>query len=411
MKEWTSWAALVPPLAVGITWWIGQVIYDRAVASGGPLSALKTRIEALGLQSDAAVRQANEMAARFAWHPTVVALFAVALGTIAACWYLIHHSLRDAARAEVPAALWNGVIAIAAGEGTMRVWDWNPEWLLRTQVLTPLLDEALGTNNHTSEIAALVTRSAQALTAVAACFVVVAAAAALLTPRIDPSEDPVGENTRKLPDQWRRLTFTLYAGAALLVTAVVHHTSLAGWSAAYVSAMRETERDSIRARVDTLANANALLALAKAQFERDSLTATVKRTTPRRDSLRKASRDQAARVDSLTYAIALDTMAAAARIQRADSTMAHVDRLTTAATKSGGGLFYSLLLALAYLPAALILMERAKELSEVAKPDTDNADRADWRRKRGSWPASQAAPTCAQPRNWPPGPRWLASES
>ncbi|HEU4561841.1 MAG TPA: hypothetical protein VFS20_28710 [Longimicrobium sp.] len=358
---------------------IGVLIYKWSVDAGKPLSAVTARIRSLDLQADTALRQSNEMVARFAWHPTAVALIVVALGTIAACGYLIHHSLCDALGEKV-ARRWKRWIAILAAAVFVGLLLVNPRWILRTEVLAPLLEQALGRDSHASHVAEVIMNLAQALTFVAACCVVLAAAAALLKPRIDPGEDFVSENTRKLPDQWRRLTFTVYAGAALLVTAVVHHTSLAGWGAAYASAMAETRRDSIRVRVDSLASVKAALDLATATFNLDSLTDSADAVgRNRKNELGPERKAAQASHDSLTHAIILDTMAIAARIERADTAMKHVNELTTAAIRNGGGLLYTLLLMLTYLPAALILMERAKELSEAANPDTDNATRATWR--------------------------------
>ena len=91
------------------------------------------------------------------------------------------------------------------------------------------------------------------------------------------------------------------------------------------------------------------------------------------------------RVDSTKQALAHDSIRGGTREGATQATMKRIGELMSRAITRGGGLVYTILLAVTYLPAALVLMERAWELSFVAPSVADKTatGRQEWRVKQG----------------------------
>jgi hypothetical protein len=385
MKAWTDRAFLIPLIAVPSAWLASYMLYRWIIVCGGSglfrcsggigLRALREPLADLPLEADAAVRIAHDVAARFAWQPTLVAFVVVALTVIASCWYLIHRAFQDS----VPwyhdyrrlAILTNVLFALGALLVGLLSWSWFPIWIVHTEVLAPTLQAALGPEDPAVRIAEQIQHLLQVLASVAAVFVICAASAALLTPIWTPGQrahmrpEIIADYTTHLADQWRRLTLTLYAGAALLVAAVVHQSTMYGWANAFATAMAETR--SIRETGDkaSLDSLGAELRIAKARVSLDSArrAAAGQPANTRPDS---AVALLTFRVDSTRQALVRDSIGGGTREVATRATMVRIGELMTRAITRGGGLVYTILLAVTYLPAALVLMERAWELSFVA---------------------------------------------
>jgi hypothetical protein len=397
---WTNYACLIPLAGVPLAWLISVILSRWMIGCGGELllscraavlfGPLSAGLKSLGLsRSDPAVRAAYDIAARFAWQPTLVTFVVVALGSGLACWYLAHRSLVESLP-DVDAE--NREVVILVGGVLIGVVGWHsyPQWVVHTEVLQPILAAAFSDGSHIVSAASTAQRLFQVLAVLASYFVIAAASAALLTPTRDQRSDAAGQ-IRHLTEQWRRLSFTLFAGAVLLVSAVVHQTALYGWGAAFSKALLEAEvaaTEQQRAAVDTArvskGIAAARLSADTFSFKAESLSPPLRRAAiARRDTLRRKVAATTYVVDSLSRLFERDTAVATARARRLAATMDRVNTLTAAAITRGAGLVYSVLLAMTYLPAALVLMERAREISESASGKPTESERAKWRIDRG----------------------------
>jgi hypothetical protein len=391
MRAWTDQAFLIPLVAVPAAWLASYVLYRWIIVCGGGglfrctggsgLRALREPLAALPLEADAAVRIAHDVAARFAWQPTLVAFVVVALSVVASCWYLIHRSFQDS----VPwyhddrrlAILTNVLFAIGAVLVGLLSWSRFPIWIVHTEVLAPTLQAALGPNDPAVRTAEQIQHLLQVLASVAAVFVIGAASAALLTPIWTPAQrehmrpEIIADYTDHLADQWRRLSLTLYAGAALLVAAVVHQSTMYGWGNAFANAMAETRTLRVTGGKASLDSLNVELKIAQARVVLDTAQRAVSDLPARKarsDSLRREVAVLAFGVDSTRQALVRDSIGGGTREVATRATMVRIGELMTRAITRGGGLVYTILLAVTYLPAALVLVERAWELSFVAAP-------------------------------------------
>lgn len=413
MNAWSDQAFLIPLISLPVAWLASYLLYRWIIVCGGDrfgrctgesgLRQLREPLAGLPLEADAAVRVAHDVAARFAWQPTLVAFVVVALGSIASCWYLIHRSMQDSVpwycRRE--ALLFNAAILLVAVVLGVLSWTRFPVWIVHTEVLGPTLQAALGADDPAVHTAEQIQHLFQVLAVVSSAFVIGAASAALLTPiRIPPAEPPpapegetdeqkaareaaekdkqeqedkakVGRFTTHLADQWRRLSLTLYAGAALLVAAVVHQSFMYAWGNAFAEAMAETR--TLRAQLGKAAvdSLDADLKIAQARVTLDTATQRVEspaaETLLARPELSRHVALLAFRADSAKHELARDTVGAGTQKGATQATMKRIGDLMSRAITRGGGLVYTILLAVTYLPAALVLMERAWELSFVAQ--------------------------------------------
>jgi hypothetical protein len=384
MKAWTDRAFWIPLIAVPAAWLASYVLYRWIIVCGGTglfqctgrnsLRALRDPLAEMPLQADAAVRVAHDVAARFAWQPTLVAFVVVALSVTASCWYLIHRAFQDS----VPwyhddrrlAILTNALFALGAVLVGLASWVWFPIWIVHTEVLAPTLQAALGANDPAVRTAEQIQHLLQVLASVAAVFVICAASAALLTPIWTPGQrqirpEIIADYTTHLADQWRRLSLTLYAGAALLVAAVIHQSTMYGWGNAFATAVAETRGLHEARGKASLDSLRVELSIAHARAKLDSVRRAAART-PAATTADTAVARLVFRIDSTRQELVRDSIGGGTREVAMRGTMVRIGELMTRAITRGGGLVYSILLAVTYLPAALVLMERAWELSFVA---------------------------------------------
>jgi hypothetical protein len=399
LRSWTPAACLIPWVGVpvvfaasyGLDHWIIRCLgRPAATCDDRPLRILTTALEALNLRAgvNESIRLTYDLAARFTWHPTFVAFLVVAIGTILACAYLIDGSLdQSLPNYQAKGRPWSigGLAAGAVVVGLVGYYRFAP-WILHTGILMPILESA--TDASGVRVAKEVQQVFQSLAFIGSAMVVAAAGAALLTPiRAHGEADEEQFRIRHLTDQWRRLSFTLFAGAALLVTAVVYQTSLYAWADSFAKAVVATRDAQTHAAAAKLGQAQAELAFAQARLVRDTAKPGGKETPAwkaRLDSSQVLVSQAEFRLATVTREVAMDSTATGMRVRELGATMTRVSELTTTAITRGSGLVYTILLAMTYLPAALVLMERARELS-YAQPDAgaNDAERATWRTNQG----------------------------
>lgn len=409
-------AWLVPPLAVGAVAVLNQFLYDMSFPCNAgrtgrecasELHHLGKELVSVAPRPGSGLLTAHDVAARFAWQSSLVLFVVLAgLATVGGACF-IQASLRDSGvgrgRRHFPIAV-TAALALLAVVAFGVAYRWPDAYMVRTDVLLPFIQQVFGDTSPEKglvESAQLIFR-ASAFTA--SSFLVLAAGAALVLPAKDhQASDPSWMDAKEhLARQWRRLVHSLYIGAALLVVAIVHQTAFFGWAKALAESVVAAEaeiRIEAAARVDSAqAGADrswALLQLYEDEHSRaQARRRAAKGPTEQRvaaEQVRAAAGAVAARKaelrgdtlyrNSVRFQAGRDTHAAKLASDRARAVSARVAVLTDAAISRAGGLVYSLLLGVMYLPAALVLLERARALSEQVR-DTET-ERRQWRTDHG----------------------------
>jgi hypothetical protein len=396
-------ACLVPPAGVALVQGLIHLLYHLPFPCDGA-EGCKSELLPLGKELAAAapgvrdgVVNAYDVAARFGWQSTLVLLVALAGVAAVGGTCLLYGSLRDSgARGKWR---WIALAAPAAAAGGAAWWAWNDAYMIGSDLLLPLMRKVFGGDTHVAGMVEGAQRYFRVSTVVAVALLALAAGAALLGHGAGPGAPSPAEH---LARQSRRLTLTLYAGAALLVAAIVHQTAFFGWAGALTGATvagvdrarmeAAAQVDSAQATLDRsrarllgataeLGRARAALAEARGPAAKRAAGKVVGARTADVAGHAAAFRADSAALDAVRFQAGRDTAVARLAAARAEAVSRRVSMVTDAAVSRGGGLVYSLLLAVMYLPGALVLRERARALSgQVAGGE---AERKKWREDNG----------------------------
>lgn len=399
---WRSRVGFIPPVAVFLAWALSHQIYDRTVPCLGmsrercvsTLEALHLEITGLGV--DSAIVEAYDVAARFTWQSTLVLFLVVAALASVAAAYLVWQSLRSCS---IYPPVWSIAAFAVMALGVFVYILFRPDtFLILDDLLVPLVQRVLVAGADVQNLIERTQRLFRAAAFTSSALVVIAAGAALLPPK------PARSTRVKdhLVDQWRRLTHALYAGAALLVSALVFQVAFFGWARTLTEA---TAAEMEKQRIVAMANLNRLqsyqdrvgapfvtmrarMSAAEARLKAAStgLDSAAAREEIRTLRARYRAAGDAFLADSLLHSaqvlqVARDTARARVNASRAAAVATRVALITDAAIAKAGGLVYSTLLLVMYLPAALILLERARGLSLLVA-DTEK-ERQAWRVDNG----------------------------
>lgn len=400
-----AWLAfLVPPAGVALVQGLMHLLYhlpfpcDGRPGCNSELALLKTELTAAAPRVRDGVLNAYDVAARFGWQSSLVVLVVVAgLAAAAGAWF-IHGSLHDSGFGRRPRLRMLGIAAaLALGAGVLFR---NDAYMIRSDLLLPLVGRVFGDPSPEARLVEAAARVFRVSTTVAVVFLTFAAGAALLGRTGAEAGSPAP--AEHLARQSRRLTLTLYAGAALLVAAIVQQTAFFGWANALTGATVagvEQARMEAAARVDSaqatldrsragrlaaaaaLSEARAAQAAAKGAAARGAAAATARALSERLGAATRTFRADSAVLDAVKFQAGRDTAVARLAAARAEAVSRRVSMVTDAAVSRGGGLVYSLLLAVMYLPAALVLRERARVLAEQVPGG--EAERKKWREDNG----------------------------
>lgn len=417
---------LIPPVAVGVVWWIGRYMYDLAIpctvrgSFGGctrTLAAFANDISGLNFPRGAALA-AYDVAGRFAWQSTLVLFLAVAVLVSVIGAYLTYRALKESGIRGAEGVL---LVIVPLGVAVFAQAALTPhDNVLLNDVLLPVVGAASEQEPYLTRLIGWTQAVFRGAAFVASSIVVLAASVSLLR---NAAGGPVGDKEH-LVNQWRRLKHALFAGAALLVSAILFQTAFYGWAHSLAQAVTaEVEQDQRAVLARAAAERAALEPLridhAAAQtglndeirrHDAGMADTTSAAGRQRLVTLRTAAtaaaalyRPDSARVDSLLGAAHADTARIRIRAAPFAAVAARVDQLTTAGVAQAGGMVNSILLLVMYLPGALILLERARDLSIThavgpdGKPATTEKQREQWRADNGigfsfwsQWPKALA---------------------
>lgn len=365
------------------------------------LEPLRREIARAPFHPKGSVFAAADLEARFAWEPMFLVFVVVAVGVVCFCARLLWDVVREhpapsagpladppsnRQRLKFAAALLGGVVIAM---GAFRLTGAAPE-LMRDTILDPVLSRTLAKEGHALSMVDRVLSIFAHLTFVAAILVTAAAGAALWLPRFEgsPEVDPA-QLRAHLALQWRRLHHVLYAGALLLVAAVLQQATIYGWAPALTRGSADAHREEKAARVTQAAVVASRLHLAQGLLAADSIA---RQPLPadaaearRLDSAIAAGRvrvAQAAAESARAHArLRGDTVALNHRIAVLTGLAERMDRAGAAMMQRSIGLVYTLLLAVLYVPAALLLMGRARALAAIEVDGGSTAPAAD----RDAW--------------------------
>jgi hypothetical protein len=402
------WVPVVPPLAVLAAWLLSHLVYNLTIpcvgftrdrACVGSLAVLRREIDGLSL-AQGPILAAYDVSARFAWQSALVLFLAVAGLVSAIALYLAYGAMRESGTEDRAARGYVAAIGGAAGVVALGVFFASGDYLPLTDILTPLVTAAFKPQDHPLRIIETTQAIFRAAAFTASGIVVVAAGMALLHYR----KGIRLERRDHLANQWRRLNNALFAGAALLVSAVLFQAAFFGWGRNLTEAVAKGLDQGNQATIARFNSARAALhslqlpdttagRLQAAARDRLSTATTATDSAAIRSEILalQMAFDTAARKarsDSLTRAFERDTALARVSAVRVAAAAAQVEKVTTMAVTQAGGLVNSVLLLMMYLPAALILLERARELSFAeaegadGKPVTE-AQREQWRKDNG----------------------------
>lgn len=396
---------LIPPVAVGAVWWMSHEWYHTAVpctsrpggwGCGSSLRALTEAIGGLKLPGGP-ILAAYDVAGRLAWQSTLVVFLAVASLVGVICAYLAYRAMQESG-VRGATGLMAVLVVLALTVSTQAAL--NPrDNLLLTDMLVPLIDAAFAQEPFLKKLIGETQSLFKGAAFMASSIVVMAAGTALLK---NAGGSGIGEKEH-LVNQWRRLKHALFAGAALLVSAVLFQAAFFGWAHSLTEAVTaEIEQEQLVA-LSRVALARAAMEPQEVEYAaaRSGLAAELNRRAA--DTLSAAAlqqllplrrvldataaryRPDSVRVDSLMRALPADTAGIRIAAVPVAAAAARIDQLTTAGITQAGGLVYSVLLLVMYLPAALILLERARDLSLVhatgstGQPARTEKEREQWR--------------------------------
>lgn len=392
---------LIPLVAVGAVWWISDHLYGltilctgrtpagRCVSSLAPVGAVISRLR---LENNATLA-AYDVAGRFAWQSTLVLFLAVAMLVTIIGSYLAYRALKESGVGGAEAFL---VLLVPLAMTVFAQAALSPHNnLLLVDILDPLVRKAFSPETYPADLITTTQSLFKGAAFMSSSIVVIAAGSALLT---RTAAAPLDQKEH-LVNQWRRLKHALFAGAALLVSAVLFQAAFFGWAHSLTQAVTADVEQNQLGVLSRVAKARADLEPHRAEYAsvRSGLEAELKRLGadtvsaaarqrlfPLRNALDAAAaryRPDSVRVDSLLRALPADTAGFRIAAAPVTSAAARIDQLTTAGITQAGGLVYSVLLLVMYLPSALILMERARAMS-LAQGTTET-ERDEWRRRHG----------------------------
>jgi hypothetical protein len=383
LKMHTRRQRLIPfvPLTVLLAWLLSFLIQRRLLACipndastcESPLQAFTSALRALELSvTDSAIRSAYDVAARIAWQPTLFAFIAIAVGAAIALVIASYRALITGGTTKPRAAGLVSIVAVVALVVGVVSYAEFERYIIRREVLEPLI-EAAGAGTSLVQMFERNQRVFQAVIASLTLLVVGAACCSLVV-----ADD--GHNNRQkardLAAQWRCLSLALFCGAMVLVAAIAHQTAAYAWGSAYSHAAGDAEHLRIRKLVAEVDNIRGLDALLQAQTRRDTVAMDTATRRLTRDSVNVVLATSALTLRKALTMLEADSLRSAQASLRRTALISRVNDLASSAITRGGGVAYSILLALLYVPAAAILARRARELSEAenepAKWRSDN---------------------------------------